>query len=129
MARQVTPGPVLAPVKSVNGETGAVEASDVVDALVLSSGVLTVPLDASKVYATAIDSDVTFSVSGASVARSRVVQVYCTGDGARSFTFPGSWKWVGASPASIEDAGIGILSLTTFGAVVVAAWQDVGGGA
>lgn len=127
-ARQIIPGPVPAPVRSVNDETGDVEVSDAVVALGSVAVNTAIPLDAAAVYTLTLAADVTLSVSDAPTTRSRVVQVLVTASGARVLAFSSGWLWAGAKPASMLDTAQGLLTLSTMGAAVIASWQDLGDG-
>jgi hypothetical protein len=69
--------------------------------------------------------NVTFTTSNLAAGRSVVVKILCDSS-ARTFTFPGSWIFVGAAaPTGIAANKTGILSLTAYGttdADVVAAY-------
>ena len=124
MARQIIPGPVPPPVRSVNDETGDVEVSEPVVDLGSVSANAAIPLDTAAVYTLTLADDVTLSVSDAPTTVSRVVQVLVTASGARTLSFSSGWLWDGAKPASMLDGAKGILSLTTYGDIIVGAGRE-----
>lgn len=131
MARQIIPGPVPPPVRSVNDEKGDVEVSDRVVDLGSVSTNTAIPLDAAAVYRLTLAADVTLSATGMQAGRSRAVQVRVTASGARTLAFSSSWKWTGTKPSALASGAQGLLFLTYDGATesdVVASWQDLGDG-
>ena len=60
--------------------------------------------------------NITFTTSNLATGKALAVKVVCDGT-PRNFTFPGTWKWLGAAaPASIAATKTAIISLTAFGA-------------
>lgn len=67
----------------------------------------------------------TFTTANLVAGRRQLLRIVCDGT-PRTFTFPGTWVWLGTAPAGIAASKTGLLSLISFSSAdsgVVAKWE------
>jgi hypothetical protein len=74
-----------------------------------------------------LDANTAFTHTGTETDRSKIVTVLVnnTTTGTLSLAFDDSWEWLSSEPTDIAGGASAILSLTSWGSRVVAAWGDL----
>lgn len=116
---------ILQAVQKLNGNV-ALKADLDTYAVLTYATTITIGFTQDALKSVTITANTTFATASLTAARSRVLRIICDAT-SRTFTWPGTWVWIGnAAPTSIAANKTAILSLMSFGttdADVVAAYS------